>query len=147
VHYILDHFGDTVPTAMDNALPISQKQLLISGLADGIWVLHVVTEDTVGNLTKKAAHVVVRIGNDPGSGTVFGSVFDENNHPVLGALVRVNRGLFQSTTNSSGTYSISGVAAGAWEISVQYPDHTAAAQQLTVTASGQASANFTLAHI
>ena len=91
--------------------------------------------------------MVVRIGNDPGSGTVFGSVFDEDNHPVSGAIVRVNRGLFQGTTNSSGTYSISGVAAGAWEISVQYPDHMAAAQQLTVTASGQASANFTLAHI
>ena len=53
VHYVLDHFGDTVPTAADTALPIPQKQLLVSGLADGIWVLHVVTEDTVGNLTKK----------------------------------------------------------------------------------------------
>lgn len=37
--------------------------------------------------------------------------------------------------------------AGAWEISVQYPDHLAPAQQLTVSANGQASANFTLAHI
>ncbi|HTL35221.1 MAG TPA: carboxypeptidase regulatory-like domain-containing protein [Kofleriaceae bacterium] len=147
VHYVLDHFGDTVPTKSDTPLPITQKQLLVSGLADGIWVFHVITEDTAGNLTKKASHVVVRVGPDPGTGTVFGSVFDETNHPVQGAVVRVNRGLFQGTTNSSGTYSISGVAAGAWEISVQYPDHTATAQQLTVSASGQASANFTLAHI
>ena len=147
VHYVLDHFGDTVPTAADTALPVSQKQLLVSNLANGIWVLHVVSEDTMGHLTKAAAHVVVRVGSDPGSGTVFGSVFDENNHPVSGAIVRVNRGLFQGSTNSSGTYSISGVAAGAWEISVQYPDHTAQPQQLTVTANGQASANFTLAHI
>jgi hypothetical protein len=147
VHYVLDHFGDTVPTAADTAVPMSQKQLLVSNLQDGIWVLHVVSEDTMGHLTKAAAHVVVRVGADPGSGTVFGSVFDENNHPVSGATVRVNRGLFQGTTNSSGTYSISGVAAGAWEISVVYPDHTATAQQLTVTANGQSSANFTLAHI
>jgi cysteine-rich repeat protein len=147
VHYVLDHFGDTIPTAADTALPIAQKQLLVSNLADGIWVLHVVSEDTMGHLTKAAAHVVVRVGADPGSGTVFGSVFDETNHPVSGATVRVNRGLFQGTTNSSGTYSISGVAAGSWEISVQYPDHTATAQQLAVTAGGQASANFTLAHI
>jgi len=147
VHYVLDHFGDTVPVATDSALPITQKQLLVSNLANGIWVLHVVTEDTMGYLTKQAAHVVVRIGPDPGSGTVFGSVFDEHNQPVSGAVVRVNRGLFQGTTNSSGSFSITGVAAGTWEISVQYPDHTAGAQQLTVTANGQASANFTLAHI
>ena len=78
---------------------------------------------------------------------MFGSVFDENNQPVSGATVRVNRGIFTGTTNSSGTYSISGVSAGAWEISVVYPNHTAGAQQLTVAANGQASANFTLAHI
>lgn len=147
VHYVLDHFADTVPTAADTALPVAQKQLLVSNLQDGIWVLHVVSEDTMGHLTKRAAHVVVRVGDDPGSGTVFGSVFDENNQPVAGATVRVNRGLFQGTTNSAGTYSISGVAAGTWEISVVYPDHTATAQQLTVSASGQASANFTLQHI
>ena len=121
VHYVLDHFGDTIPTKADTALPITQKQLLVSNLANGIWVFHVITEDQSGNLTKKASHVVVRVGPDPGTGTVFGSVFDENNHPVTGAIVRVNRGLFQGTTNSSGTYSLSGVAAGAWEISVQYP--------------------------
>ena len=62
-------------------------------------------------------------------------------------MVRVNRGIFTGTTNGSGTYSISGVAAGTWEISVQYPDHTVGAQMLTVAANGQASANFTLAHI
>jgi hypothetical protein len=147
VHYVLDHFGDTVPAITDSALPMSQKQLLVSNLAPGIWVLHVVTEDTMGYLTKNAAHVVVRVGPDPGSGTVFGSVFDEHNQPVSGATVRVNRGLFQGTTNSSGSFSITGVAAGTWEISVVYPDHTATAQMLTVTANGQASANFTLQHI
>ena len=136
-----------MPTAADSALPITQKQLLVPNLASGIWVLHVVTEDTMGYLTKNAAHVVVRVGPDPGSGTVFGSVFDEHNQPVNGAVVRVNRGLFQGTTNSSGSFSITGVAAGTWEISVQYPDHTGAPQQLTVSANGQASANFTLAHI
>jgi cysteine-rich repeat protein len=144
VRYVLDHFGDTVPTKTDTALPITQKQLLVSNLANGIWVFHVLTEDTVGNLTKQAAHVVVRIGPDPGTGTVFGSVFNAQNQPVSGAKVRVNRGLFTATTNSSGSYTINGVAAGAWEISVQAPTGTAAPQQLTVNKDGQASANFTL---
>jgi hypothetical protein len=61
--------------------------------------------------------------------------------------VRVNRGLFQATTSSSGSYTISGVASGTWEISVVYPDHIAPAQSLTVTTGNQAGANFTLAHI
>ena len=146
VHYVLDHFGDTIPTLSDTSLVTSQKQLLVSNLAAGIWVLHVITEDTMGHLTKKAAHVVVRVGTDPGTGSVFGSVFDENNHPVSGATVRVNRGLFTATTNAQGSYTISGVSAGAWEISVVYVDHNATAQQLTVTTGQMSSANFTLAH-
>jgi cysteine-rich repeat protein len=146
VHYVLDHFGDTIPTVADTSLVTSQKQLLVSNLAAGIWVLHVITEDTMGHLTKKAAHVVVRVGTDPGSGSVFGSVFDENNHPVSGATVRVNRGLFTATTNAQGSYTVTGVASGTWEISVVYVDHNATAQQLTVTTGQMSSANFTLAH-
>ena len=146
VHYVLDHFGDTVPTVMDTALPVSQKQLLVSNVASGIWVLHVVSEDTVGHLTKAAAHVVVRVGTDPGTGTVFGSVVDENNQPVVGATVRVNRGLFQGTTTTGGSYSISGVSAGTWEISVVEANHHVAPQTLTVTANASSSASFNLIH-
>ena len=146
VHYVFDHFGDTVPTVADTALATSQKQLLVSNVADGIWVLHVVSEDTQGHLTKKAAHVVVRVGADPGNGTVFGSVFDDQNHPVSGATVRVNRGLFTATSNAQGSYTISGVAAGTWEITVVYPSYHSTAQMLTVTANNQASANFTVMH-
>jgi len=146
VHYVFDHFGDTVPTAMDTALPVSQKQLLVSNVASGIWVLHVVSEDTVGNLTKVAAHVVVRVGTDPGTGTVFGSVVDENNQPVVGATVRVNRGLFTGTTTTGGSYSIAGVSAGTWEISVIDADHHVAPQTLTVTANASSSASFNLIH-
>jgi cysteine-rich repeat protein len=147
VHYVFDHFGDTIPTKADTALATAQKQLLVSNVASGIWVLHVITEDTMGHLTKKAAHVVVRVGTDPGTGTVFGSVFDDQQHPVSGAVVRVNRGLFQATTNASGSYTINGVSAGSWEVSVQVADHVAPAQNLAVTSGGQASANFSVTHI
>jgi len=85
---------------------------------------------------------VVRVGADPGTGTVFGSVFDSSNHPVANAAVRVNRGLFAATTNAQGSYTISGVAAGTWEISVQ--GYNASPQTLAVTAGNQASANFTV---
>jgi cysteine-rich repeat protein len=146
VHYVFDQFGDTVPAISDTALPVSQKQLLISNVANGIWVLHVVSEDTVGNLTNAAANVVVRVGADPGSGTVFGSVFDENNQPVVGATIRVNRGIFTTTTTTGGSYSLSGVSAGTWEISVVEADHHVAPQTLSVTANQSSSANFNLIH-
>ncbi|HEY1549598.1 MAG TPA: myxococcus cysteine-rich repeat containing protein [Kofleriaceae bacterium] len=146
VHYVFDNFGDTIPTTSDTALPASQKQLLVSNVANGIWVLHVISEDTVGNLTKIAAHVVVRVGTDPGTGTVFGSVFDENDQPVVGATVRVNRGLFTATTTTGGAYTINGVSAGTWEISVVEANHHVAPQTLTVTASGSSSASFNLIH-
>jgi hypothetical protein len=146
VHYVFDQYGDTVPTAADTALPTSQKQLLVSNVANGIWVLHVITEDTVGNLTAAAASVVVRVGTDPGTGTVFGSVFDENNQPVVGATIRANRGIFTTTTTTGGAYTLSGVSAGSWEISVIDTDHHVAPQTVTVTASGSTSANFNLIH-
>jgi len=146
VHYVFDHYGDTVPTLADTALPVAQKQLLVSNVDDGIWVLHVVSEDTVGHLTKAAAHVVVRVGTDPGTGTVFGSVFDENNQPVVGATIRVNRGLFTTTTATGGSYSLAGVSAGTWEISVVDADHHVDPQTLTVTSGGSSSANFSLIH-
>ena len=146
VHYVFDNFGDTVPTLTDTALPAVQQQLLLSNVAQGIWCLHVVSEDTVGHLTKAAANVVVRVGTDPGTGTVFGSVFDENNQPVVGALVRVNRGIFEGTTTTGGAYSIAGVSAGTWEISVEYSLHHVAPQTLTVTSGGSSSANFNLVH-
>lgn len=145
-HYVFDHFGDTIPTIADTSLVMAQKNLLVSNVAAGIWVLHVITEDTRAHLTSHAAHAVIRVGTDPGSGTVFGSVFDENNHPVAGAVVRVNRGLFTATTSSAGAYSLPGVAAGTWEISVVYAAHHASAQQLTVAKDQQASASFNLAH-
>lgn len=69
-------------------------------------------------------------------------MFDSSNHPVSNAAVRVNRGLFTATTNAQGSYTIAGVAAGTWEISVQ--GYNAAPQMLTLTAGNQASANFTV---
>src|SRR5262249_31420485 len=77
-YYVLDHEGDTVPTSADTFLPITQKQLLRSGLAGGIWGFHVVSVDQQSYLTKAAGHYQVRIGTDPGNGGVLGQVVDGN---------------------------------------------------------------------
>jgi hypothetical protein len=77
---------------------------------------------------------------------VFGSIFDENNQPVVGATIRVNRGLFTTTSGTGGAYSLAGVSAGTWEISVVDPSHHVDPQMLTVASGGSASANFNLIH-
>jgi hypothetical protein len=61
-HYVLDHFAETIPTASDTFVPVTQKTLLRAGLASGIWFLHVVSEDTRGYLTRQADHYQARIG-------------------------------------------------------------------------------------
>jgi hypothetical protein len=69
-----------------------------------------------GNLTATAQNVVVNVIPDPGT-TVVGRVLDKNQNPVAGATVTTVGGK-SSTTGSSGTFSISGVATVLGAISV-----------------------------
>ncbi len=144
-YYVLDHYGSTVPTASDTFLPITQKQLLRSGLADGIWGFHVVSVDTRGYLTKQAGHYQVRLGADPGSGGILGHVVDNNSANVANAQVAINRGLFAGqTTNTMGNYNFGSIPAGVWEVTVTAAGLKPSTQMVTVTASGSTTANFTL---
>jgi hypothetical protein len=124
-YQVLDHFGRTVPTAADPFLPVTQKQQLMSGLADGVWAFHVVAADTRGYLTTTAGLYRVRIGNDPGTGSVLGTVTRAGSGtPIAGATVTVNNGLFNfageapdQVTNTSGQYSFpAAIPAGGWQV-------------------------------
>ena len=132
IYYVLDHFGDTAPTSSAKFIPSKQKQLLKNRLAPGIWVLHVVWADKKGRLNPAVAHYQVRIGPDPGSGNIVGSVFDKTNFPVTQATVTINRGLFPSqTTDSTGKFGFSKVPAGTWSVtaaSVGFKPQTMRAQ-------------------
>jgi hypothetical protein len=116
VYYVFDNYGLTVPKLTDTKLPASQMNLLQSGVANGVWVMHVVTADTAGRLTKAAGHYRVNIGPDPGTGALNGHIVNGAN-PVSGATVTVNRGLYTTTTDTQGNYTIPQVTAGTWEIS------------------------------
>jgi hypothetical protein len=145
-YYVLDHYGSTVPTFTDTFLPVTQKQLLRSGLAAGVWGFHVVSVDQRGYLTKQAGHYVVRIGADPGSGTVLGNVVDNASKNVTNATVTVNRALFgNQLTNATGNYNFAGVPAGMWEVTASATGFKPSTQMVTVTANGSATANFQLA--
>jgi hypothetical protein len=147
VHWVLDRYGDTVPTRSDTFREIANKSLQLSDLADGIWCLHVVSVDTRGYLTKAADHYRVRIGTDPGTGGILGKVVDANSVNVANALVTINRGLLRPgiadvRTNADGVFNIANVPAGTWEIQVTRGTSTRT-QSVTVTRGGTASATIT----
>ncbi len=136
VRYVLDHYGDTVPADTDTFLPISQHQLLRAGLADGIWAFHAVAVDTRGRLTRLAGHRQVRLGADPGAGTVLGNVSGPSG-AVAGATISINRGLFPTqATNSGGDFDLTAISAGTWELSVSADGYQPFTQTITVTADG-----------
>jgi hypothetical protein len=146
VHYVLDHYGDTVPTFADTALPSEQTTLLRSGLTDGVWVLHVVAEDTHGYLTRAAGHRQVRIGADPGAGGLVGQVVNAtSSSPIVGAIVRINRGIVPNqTTNGTGNYNFMGVPAGTWEVDVSADGYTSMTRTVTIDASMSVPLNVSL---
>ncbi len=144
VHYVSDHYANTVPTASDTFVDVSQKQQILSNLADGVWFFHVVSEDTHGYLTKAAAHYQVRIGADPGAGTILGQVIDGGSQPVDGASITVNRGLFTTSSNSTGNYNLQNVIAGTWEVTASKVPYAPVVKSVTVTDGNSSTVNFTL---
>lgn len=149
VYYVWDHNGDTVPTTSSTFLPLSQKQILLSGVADGVWALHVVSADTMNYLTHAAAHYRVMVGADPGNGTVFGQITDSTTSAaVRGAEVSINGNLFGPvTTNSTGNYNLPNIPAGSWDVTVQAPGYVPARTNVTVTASMSSASNIALTPI
>ena len=143
-YYVLDNYGSTIPTKADTLVLMPQKQLLRAGLTPGIWVMHVLTVDQQGYLTKAAAHFRVQIGDDPGNGALLGQVVDGMGKPIDGATVTVNRGLWTQTTNSSGNYNIPMLSAGTYELRTTKAGRTPVSQMVTITKGGSTTGNVTM---
>ena len=142
-YYVLDHTADTIPDASGTLLPASQTSLQLSGVADGIWFFHLITQDTRGYFTKAAAHYQINLGTNPGTGTLEGQVVDAKSAPVAGATVSLNGGVYTTTTNSIGDYTFSGIPAVTWQVTVTSGGQTATATE-AVTSGGTTTANLTL---
>jgi hypothetical protein len=143
VHVVLDQFGDTVPTAADEMLPGTQKQLLKSNVPPGIHVLHVVTVDGQGRLTKAAGHYQVRIGTDPGVGSIQGNIVDSNGQPIPSAAVTINRGILDTSSGGGGVFNLANVPAGTWELSAKF-GALSGTKMITVTSGMSTAGNLTL---
>jgi hypothetical protein len=145
-YFTLDRFADTVPAATPTNFT-SNKQVLLANTPDGIWVFHVLNRDTRNAVTRRAAHYVVYVGANPGSGNVSGSVFDGSmgNMPLSGVTLTINRGLFSQTTATNGTYTFGNtLPAGTWELTASRTGYLSQTQMVTVAASGSVNQNFTL---
>jgi hypothetical protein len=147
VYYVLDHYGTTIPTSAATLVPITQKKLLLSGLANGVWVMHMVPIDQHDYLTKTAGHFIVRVGPDPGTGTILGQVVDTMGKPVANAVVTINRGLLTTYTNAMGSYNfMTQIPAGfTWEIRATSADGLMADIRMDkVDMGGMTTVNLTL---
>ncbi len=146
-YYVLDHYGDTMPTSVGTFIPVTQKKLLRAGLANGLWVMHMVSVDQHDYLTKQGSHFRVQIGPDPGVGTILGQVVDTMGKPVPNAKVTINRGLWTMTTNAMGSYNfMAQVPAGFnWEIRATSADGLLADIKMDkVDKDGTTTVNLTL---
>jgi hypothetical protein len=146
-YYVFDQYGNTIPTANDTFVPVGQKQLLLNNVPNGVWALHLLSTDQRGYLTKAAALYKVRVGTDPGNGTLTGLVVNNNGMPVQGASVTLNHGLFppDQVTNASGSYNFGAtIPAGTWQLDVSANGLKPATQMVTIAAGQTTTANVTL---
>ena len=145
-YFTLDRYADTVPAATPTNFT-SNKQVLLANTPDGIWGFHVVNRDTRGAITKAAAHYIVYVGANPGSGNVSGSAYDGSmgNAALSGVTLTINRGFFSQTTASNGTYTFSNMLpAGTWEVTASKTGYVSQTVTVTVAAAGSVNQNFTL---
>jgi hypothetical protein len=131
---------------MDLVTPQNSKQLLLPGNANGIWFFHLISQDTMGYLTKEAAIFQVDIGTDPGKGSVSGTVTNGQTSAFLpNVQISLNRGVYTATTNSSGQFAFSNtVSAQGYEIRARRAGYQDAVESITVTSAQTTTANFVL---
>jgi hypothetical protein len=143
IYYVLDNYGDTIPGKSATFVPLPQKKILRSMVANGIWVMHILAMDQQGYLTKAATHLRVNVGTNPGTGSVIGLVSDAGGKPLDGATVTLNRGLYTQATTTSGNYNLTGVSAGSYELRASKAGKMTT-QMITVTKDMSTSANVSL---
>jgi len=151
-YWEFDPFATTLPNTdsnkipMDLANPQNSKQLLLPGKADGIWYFHLIAQDTMGYLTKAARHYRVQIGTDPGKGSVSGTVTDGmTGQFISGAVVTLNRGIHNSSTNASGGFAFANtVFAQDYEVRVTAPGYQDGVKMTTVVMGQTSTVNFAL---
>ena len=107
-YYVFDRYATTIPTKSDSKLPGSDKDLVIPNRPAGtIWYFHLLSEDTMGYLTKAAQHFRVNIGPTPPTGSLNGDIWEEGSspkQPLDGVTITLNRGSQKTQSSNGGQY-------------------------------------------
>lgn len=159
LYWVFDSFAATIPTKAANKIPMNlttpanSKTLLLTNQPAGIWYFHLITEDTMGYLTKTAAHYRVQLGPDPGMGSLSGLVKDAaTGAPIQGASITLNRGVLPAAgttllTNAQGSYSfVSNVPAQQYELRVSMSGYADAVSTINVTKAMTTTVNVSMTH-
>ena len=84
-------------------------------------------------------------GGGPTTGTISGTVKDNNTSAISGATVSTNTGGYSTTTNATGDYTLNNVAPGTYAVTASHPNFVNETQTgVTITAGGAATVNFNL---
>ena len=136
VYYVVDHYGDTVPTASATFIPAKQQQLIKTLRTAGIWVFHFVWADKQGRMANAVAHYQVRIGNDPGVGNLVGRIYDKVNMPISGAALSINRGLFPVINSQvDGSFASPAIPIGEWQVTASRAGYKSVTKRLVVVSA------------
>jgi hypothetical protein len=120
--YRLDRTSNTSPAnAKTEWTQTANPQALVSKDCKGnaidtfTYHFHVVAEDTMGNLTKEAAHFRIQIGTDPGKTNYYGYIKDGAT-PLKDVQIRMEPYGLTATTDSNGYFLINSVVQGPYTL-------------------------------
>lgn len=141
--YRVDHASNTSPanartqwTRTTNLQAIVAQDSQGAALANGAWYFHVVSEDTLGNLTQEAAHFLFRVGTQaPATTTFFGYVRDQASAPLSGATVHLEPYGLEDVTDTNGYFLFADVPEGPYAVTVSHAGHATVSQNVTVDAA------------
>lgn len=136
--YRLDRVSNTSPAnAKASWTRTTNPQVVLTADSEGTpisgfaYYLHLVSEDTRGNLTKAAAHFRIQIGTEPAKMNFFGYVKDGGGAAINGAKVRMEPYGLETTTNGDGYFILNGTYEGTYAMTVTkdgFADSTATVQ-------------------
>lgn len=142
--YVMDRFAETIPGP--SATFVTSKQVLLANTQPGIWVFHLLSRDTRGYPTKKAAHYVVYVGAEPQKEALAGSITDAAvGAPLDSVTLKTNGGLFSVVTGPSGVYTFTGGHyVGSWTISPEKTGYVTQSKTVTLKKGTPVAVEFAL---
>jgi len=139
--------GATVSSTAGNTITSSSGSYTLAGVSAGTYT---VSASATG-LTTLSASVKVTAGNNTtqnfalvptgGGGSISGTAVDTQNptHPVANATISYSGASTTTTTNASGTYTLSGVAAGTYTVTATLAGFTTQTDSSVKVTAGTAT--------